>query len=160
MKIEKKTLLISIVVVGLLLTLSFGLKNILFRPKGIEVEERPKAKVAVVIDDWGYNLQCMDLLKEIKVPVTISVLPALPYSAQIAKTAHQLGQEVILHLPLEPEMAGRKIGLEQHTITTQMSEEEVVKDQRHQPGIGCSPGTHMIRYSAGIRYRSKTKLQV
>lgn len=87
-----------------------------------------KAKVAIVIDDWGYNWRHIDLLKEIKVPVTISILPNLRYSTEIAEIARSLGQEVILHLPLEPELEERKIGLEEYTITSDMSEEEIVKN--------------------------------
>lgn len=133
MKIEKNILAISIVVLVVLLALLFSLKVIL-KPKEIKLERvKPKqivkAKVAIIIDDWGYNLRGIDLLKEIEQPITISILPNLKYSSQITELAKNLEQEVILHLPLEPELNDRDyIGLEKNTITSKMSKDEVVRN--------------------------------
>lgn len=124
MKINKNILILSIFVLALLVALAFCLKKILPRPK----KEVALAKVAIVIDDWGYNLHQINLLKEIDVPITISILPNLRYSSEVAKVARDLNQEVILHLPLEPEIEERKIGLEEHTITSNMTEEEIIED--------------------------------
>ncbi len=80
-----------------------------------------------MIDDWGYNLNGIELLKQFTVPLTISILPNLRYSAKVAEIAHSLNQEVILHLPLEPEKRGRDyIGLEKDTITSDMDDEQIV----------------------------------
>jgi polysaccharide deacetylase 2 family uncharacterized protein YibQ len=62
-----------------------------------------KDKVAIIIDDLGYNKKVLDFVKEIDVPLTLAVLPRLPFSKEIAKLGHSLGHEIILHLPLEPE---------------------------------------------------------
>lgn len=97
--------------------------RIFLRPKEIA-----KAKVAIIIDDWGYNLRNLNLIKEIDVPITISILPNLRYSKKIADFAQAQGKEVILHLPLEPEKMGRRIGLEEYTITTEMTQEEVLEN--------------------------------
>ena len=122
MKINKNVLIVSATLFVVALSLTFCLSKILLKPK-----ERPKAKVAIVIDDWGYNLRGLNLLKEIDVPVTLSILPNLRYSSKIAETAKDLGKEVILHLPLEPEIDGRDyIGLEKNTITVEMSKQEVI----------------------------------
>ncbi|GAI93051.1 unnamed protein product, partial [marine sediment metagenome] len=84
--------------------------------------------MAIVIDDWGYNLRYLNFLKQIDVPLTISVLPNLRYSSKIAEQARLQDKEVILHLPLEPERKGREIGLEEHTITSEMSKDEIVEN--------------------------------
>ncbi len=83
------------------------------------------AKIAIVIDDWGYNLKNLDTLLEIEAPITLSVLPNLPYSRVVAKKAHVDGKEVILHLPLEPHEA---MSLEKDTITTEMTDEEALEN--------------------------------
>ena len=83
----------------------------------------PRAKAAFVIDDWGYNLKNIGWLNSIDRPVTVSVLPNLTYSTQIASKAHQRGLEVILHLPLEPHDSSLKV--EEDTVYTGMSEDEV-----------------------------------
>ncbi|MDD3374946.1 MAG: divergent polysaccharide deacetylase family protein [Candidatus Omnitrophica bacterium] len=58
-------------------------------------------RIAIIIDDWGYNKNC-DFLKNIDIPIAISVLPNLPYSKLSAQCAHENNKEVMLHLPLEP----------------------------------------------------------
>lgn len=78
-----------------------------------------KGKIAIVIDDWGYNLNNLHILKKIQYPLTVSVLPNLSYSKSVAKELHKMGFEVILHLPLEPHENSR---LERNTIMTSMDE--------------------------------------
>lgn len=79
-------------------------------------------KIAIVIDDWGYNLEAFQYLKELAFPVTVSVLPNLRFSGQIAQDARSLGCEVLLHLPMEPY---EKFRLEKNTLTPSMSQEEI-----------------------------------
>ena len=79
-------------------------------------------KIAIVIDDWGYNLDNISLLKELSFPLTVSILPHLRYSREIAQDAQRLGLEVILHLPMEPH---EKFRLEENTIITSMSEAQI-----------------------------------
>jgi polysaccharide deacetylase 2 family uncharacterized protein YibQ len=78
-----------------------------------------KGKIAIVLDDWGYNLNNLNSLEQIRHGLTISVLPNLPYSRQIVQEAQRLGYEVILHLPMEPY---EKYRLEKNTILTSMDE--------------------------------------
>lgn len=61
----------------------------------------PKARIAIVIDDWGYKQDVLPLLFQIERPVTIAVLPNKAYSKQIAHEAKRRGYQVIEHLPLE-----------------------------------------------------------
>jgi len=117
---KKNLLILSLAVLAAALTLLFWLKTIFFKP-----EEIARAKVAIVLDDWGYNLRYLNLLEEIDAPLTISILPNLRYSSKIAEIAKDSGKEVILHLPLEPEREGRTIRLEEYTIITGMPEDEV-----------------------------------
>lgn len=82
-----------------------------------------KGKIAIVIDDWGYNLDNLNLLETITYPLTLSVLPDLPYSKTIAQDAIEKGLEVILHLPMEPH---EKYRLEKNTILTSMDEPTII----------------------------------
>jgi hypothetical protein len=81
-----------------------------------------KGKIAIVLDDWGYNLNNLNSLKTIKYPLTISVLPNLPYSVPVAQEGQRAGYEVMLHLPMEP---AEKYRLEKNTILTSMDEATV-----------------------------------
>ena len=93
------------------------------RPKKIpKIPPLVKGKIAIVIDDWGYNLNNLHILKEIQYPLTVSVLPNLNYTKTVAQQAHKMGLEVILHLPLEPHEKSR---LEKDTIMTYMDESTI-----------------------------------
>ncbi len=81
-------------------------------------------KIAIVIDDWGYSLSNLAVLKQIKYPLTLAVLPNLPQTKIISQEARRLKFEVILHLPMEPL---EKINLERNTVMASMNE-KAIKD--------------------------------
>ncbi|MFC1593730.1 divergent polysaccharide deacetylase family protein [Candidatus Omnitrophota bacterium] len=85
-----------------------------------------KAQVAIVIDDWGYNLKNVQFLQSVDFPITISVLPFLAYSNRIARFTESENIEVILHLPMEPQRK-EEIGLERHIVLTEMTKEQIIK---------------------------------
>jgi polysaccharide deacetylase 2 family uncharacterized protein YibQ len=60
-------------------------------------------RVAIIIDDLGYNLEMIHALVEINKPLTLSIIPHLKHSKATAQIAHSRGYEVMLHLPMEPE---------------------------------------------------------
>jgi hypothetical protein len=94
-------------------------------------------KVAIVIDDFGYNMNNLDRLFAIKKAVTFSVLPNLPYSRRIAALASSKGYEVILHLPLES--LDLDAPAETGTIKTGMDKKDILalleKDIASVPGL-------------------------
>jgi uncharacterized protein len=59
--------------------------------------------VAVIFDDAGYNLLAAREVIALPRPVTISVLPQLPFSTPVAEEAGARSVQVILHLPVQPE---------------------------------------------------------
>ncbi|MBN1405007.1 MAG: divergent polysaccharide deacetylase family protein [Candidatus Omnitrophica bacterium] len=79
-------------------------------------------KIAIVLDDWGYNLNNLELLRSIDIPLTLAVLPNLKYSAKMAEEAKFKNRQIILHMPMEP---GRFVRLEKNTITTDMTQEKI-----------------------------------
>lgn len=81
-----------------------------------------RPKLAIVLDDWGYNIKNLDRVLEIKGPLTLSVLPALPYSTAVADKASAKGFQVIMHMPMEPKA---KMRLELSTLCTSMSDDEI-----------------------------------
>ena len=91
--------------------------------KIIKIPKIPKGKIAIVIDDWGYNPDNLYLLDQIKYPFTVSVLPRLDYSKTVATELHRRGVQIILHLPMEPH---EKYRLEKNTILTSMDEQTIM----------------------------------
>jgi hypothetical protein len=116
-----------------------------FLPKKRAEKKKPAApvsaaagRIAIVLDDWGYNLNNLELLKEIPYPMTISILPGLAYSKRVAGEASRNGLEVVLHLPLEP-FPSENVRLENNTVLTNMQEEMILqifrKDLDGIPGV-------------------------
>jgi polysaccharide deacetylase 2 family uncharacterized protein YibQ len=66
-----------------------------------------RARLAIVIDDLGNDRAQADALFRLSYPLTLSVLPYLSSSGEIAEEAHRRGYQVMLHLPMES-TAGEK----------------------------------------------------
>jgi polysaccharide deacetylase 2 family uncharacterized protein YibQ len=58
-------------------------------------------RLAIIIDDLGNDRSAADSLMALPFPLTISVLPHLPLSSEIAEEAYRRNDEVMLHLPME-----------------------------------------------------------
>ncbi|MDD5505334.1 MAG: divergent polysaccharide deacetylase family protein [Candidatus Omnitrophica bacterium] len=86
--------------------------------KAIEI----KGRIAIVIDDWGYNLHNLEIAQGIKQPLTCAILPNLKNSRLVAQKLNNSGFEIILHLPMEPK---EKYRLEKNTITASMEAGEI-----------------------------------
>ncbi len=61
----------------------------------------PVPKIAIIIDDLGYQLDAGRRAIELPGPLSYAVLPATPRGHVLARDAHRSGKEVLLHLPLE-----------------------------------------------------------
>jgi len=59
-------------------------------------------RVAIIIDDLGYDRHMAEKLIDLNAPLTLSILPHSPHQESIARLAHDRGLEVMLHLPMEP----------------------------------------------------------
>jgi len=101
------------------------------RPRQTQLTSKRLGKIALIIDDSGYNIQDCDDLKSISYPVTISILPELTYSRDIAACARQYHKGVMLHLPLEPHQNADHYS-KGYIITTVMSPQEVRKRFREE----------------------------
>ncbi|MDR2900491.1 MAG: divergent polysaccharide deacetylase family protein [Treponema sp.] len=81
-----------------------------------------RGTVALVMDDAGNNLQELDAFLTFSGPMTIAVLPGLPYSAEAARRIRAAGKELILHQPMEA-IGGQNPG--PGAIYTNMSDAEI-----------------------------------
>lgn len=68
--------------------------------------ERPPLKklprVAIIIDDIGYDRGLAEKFLNLHAALTLSILPHSPHQQAIARLAHSFGSEIMLHLPMEP----------------------------------------------------------
>ncbi|MGC9004388.1 MAG: divergent polysaccharide deacetylase family protein [bacterium] len=95
----------------------------------------PIGKVAIVIDDVGYDVPLLREFLKVDIPLTISILPNLPHSRESAEIASQAGREIILHMPMQPE---KKIPMDSTFITTDLSPSEI--EARIEKALRSVPG--------------------
>jgi len=94
------------------------------------VEEKKKAghssfpRLALIIDDGGYDMEKFKKMLGMGKPVTFAILPNTPHGREAAFMAHQDGSEVMLHLPMEPK-EGELFPLEKDTLLIGMSPKEI-----------------------------------
>jgi uncharacterized protein len=62
--------------------------------------DRPR--IALIIDDIGFNLKRAEQFLKADIPLTFSVLPRLCGSEACARALHARGHEIMLHQPMEP----------------------------------------------------------
>jgi len=60
-------------------------------------------RLAIIIDDLGRDPSAAAAVLALPFPLTASVLPNLPFSADVADRAYRRGDHVMLHLPMEAE---------------------------------------------------------
>lgn len=63
----------------------------------------PASRLAIVVDDLGYEPSLDAEWLKIPEKATVAVLPFGPSSRKVAETARSRGWTVILHIPMEPE---------------------------------------------------------
>ncbi|MGD9017591.1 MAG: divergent polysaccharide deacetylase family protein [Desulfobacterales bacterium] len=61
-----------------------------------------RPKVAIIIDDIGYDQGLAEAFMALHVPLTFSVLPESPFLVPITRQLKKKGYEIMLHLPMEP----------------------------------------------------------
>jgi polysaccharide deacetylase 2 family uncharacterized protein YibQ len=64
---------------------------------------KSRPKLAIILDDMGYDRAAADAAFKLQFPITLSVIPHLPLSAEVAEEAYRRGDQVLLHLPMEAE---------------------------------------------------------
>ncbi|MDD5465241.1 MAG: divergent polysaccharide deacetylase family protein [Candidatus Omnitrophica bacterium] len=114
---KNRPLIIIAVSLALLLFIALILTPIYKKTPAKKKVAAVKGIIAIVIDDWGYHLDNLAIIKKIKVPLTCAILPNLKNSGPVARELNGLGFEIILHLPMEPK---EKYRLESNTITSAM----------------------------------------
>jgi polysaccharide deacetylase 2 family uncharacterized protein YibQ len=90
-------------------------------------KETPPASVprlALIIDDGGYNVDRVKRIMEAGRPLTLAILPNTPHARKTALLAHQEGAEIMLHLPMEPKESDR-FPLEKDTVLSGMDNHEI-----------------------------------
>lgn len=66
------------------------------------VVDSARPRIAIIIDDLGYDSKTAFSFFGLGLPLSLSVLPYAPFTDKIVREAGKHGLEIILHLPMEP----------------------------------------------------------
>ena len=89
-----------------------------------EPEKPSYPRLALIIDDGGYNTDKFKKMLAMSKPMTFAILPNTPHGKEAAIMVHRAGGEVMLHLPMEPKEE-EMYSLETDTVLTGMKPAEI-----------------------------------
>ncbi len=115
--------------------------------------QQAKAKLAIIIDDFGYAKEPIGEFAGIKQPLTFSVLPYRPYSNEAAANALSSKHQVMLHMPMEPLAAN---GKEPVVISAAMNDKQI--KEAIEKALATVPGALGINNHQGSKATADPKV--
>lgn len=118
--------------------------------------EKP-ARIAIIIDDLGYQLAAGERAVRLPGPIACAVLPLTPRAEHLAEQAWRQGKEVLLHLPLEaqstsllPEPGGLQLDMSREQFGRTF--DEAFYAVPHAIGINSHRGSLLTRHPGHMRW--------
>lgn len=118
-------------------------------------ETRPR--IALIIDDLGYELTAGRRVVSLPGPVACAVLPATPRGRFLAELAAAAGKEVLLHLPLQAE--DRDVDVDPGALLLDMSRDQFaiafennLASVPHVSGVNNHRGSLLTRHPGHMRW--------
>jgi len=126
----------------------------LIMPLGARSDSRAKApegapELAIIVDDLGHDRTAADSLLALPFPITVSILPNLPLSTQVAEEAYQRGDQILLHLPMQsegeafqgavPETAELRVGMNSSQVASAVN--SMLETVPHARGVNNHQGS-------------------
>lgn len=101
-------------------------------------------ELAIILDDVGYDRTAADALLSLPFTFTLSVLPHLPLSSEVAEEAYRRGDEVMLHLPMQsnagaPESVELRVGMNAAQVNSALS--AMLETVPHAAGVNNHEGS-------------------
>lgn len=105
-------------------------------------------KLAVIVDDCGYDMSSVRTLLNTGLPLNFAVLPYKPYSSDVLEMIKSDGRVAMLHLPMEP-MDRSAMSEGSSTICTDMSKDKILELTRK--AINSLPGVSGVNNHQGSK---------
>lgn len=118
-----------------------------------KVQEKPESRkysgrLAVIVDDCGYDMSSVRTLLNTGLPLNFAVLPYKPYSSDVLEMIKSDGRVAMLHLPMEPvDRSAMSEG--SSTICTDMSKDKILELTRK--AINSLPGVSGVNNHQGSK---------
>jgi uncharacterized protein len=111
----------------------------------------PVPRIAIIIDDLGYQLEAGRRTINLPGPVACAILPSTPRAASLAEAAFANGKDVLLHLPLEPvshenqsDPCGILLDMSREQVATTFSAD--LESVPHAIGVNSHRGSMLTRH--------------
>lgn len=86
------------------------------------------AKLAIVIDDLGYQPQEDAAILALPKEISVAIIPSAPYASQINQQAKAQARDILIHMPMQPmsnqriEAGGLYLGLSQQEVSRRVQQ--------------------------------------
>ena len=117
---------------------------------------KSKPRLSIIMDDLGRSLAVAQQLIELDLSVTLSILPGEPLATEVALLASRSGQEVMIHVPMEPQ-SYPKINPGRDALLLGQSDKEIrrrivsmIKAVPYASGANNHMGSRYTEYSDGM----------
>ena len=104
-------------------------------------EAQPKAYLAIVIDDFGYNGEGTAEMLSLEIPLTAAIMPFSDNSSEDVEAVHKAGKEMIVHMPMES-LTGKKSWVGDKGVFRSMTDEEIK--------ASVNEALDVVKYAVGI----------
>ena len=117
----------------------------------------PQPRIAIIIDDLGYQLDVGRRAIALPGPVTFAVLPGAPRATTLARWAHESGKEVLLHLPLQANSDDKddepiRIDLDMNREAVVATFEVALNSVPHVIGVNGHRGSLLTRHPGHMQW--------
>ena len=116
-----------------------------------------KPQLAIIMDDLGRSLGVAQQLIDLNLSVTLSILPGEPLATEVALLASRSGQEVMIHVPMEPQNYPETNPGKDALLLGQSDKEmrrriaTMIKAIPYASGANNHMGSRFTEYSEGMR---------
>ena len=76
--------------------------SLIYRPQQASLPKKERPKVAIIIDDLGYDSAVASSFLDLDLPLSLSVLPSAPFTDRIVREGNEKRAELMVHMPMEP----------------------------------------------------------
>ncbi|MBL0732090.1 MAG: divergent polysaccharide deacetylase family protein [Desulfosarcina sp.] len=131
-------------------------KKQIHKPVSLPVVRRPGKlpRVAIIIDDIGYDRLMAEKFLKLDARLTFSVLPYSPFGKQFVDSARRKGTEIMLHLPMEP-VEYPKVDPGKGALLTSMSPDQLI--DMLSKDLDCIPSIRGVNNHMGSKMTAESE---
>ena len=121
------------------------------KPKPVPTAKLPR--VALIIDDLGYDKKIAEKFLKLDINLTFSILPHSPFQNRIARLANSKGMEIMLHMPMEP-VEYPEVNPGPGTLLSSMTPDELIRQLKE--NLDTMPGVKGVNNHMGSKLTAES----